>query len=56
MQFIIKMIKLLLTKNEQKMNLGRWNIDYCNKRINRKIDFANEDHCGACDIYKNIKK
>lgn len=28
--------------------LGRWNIEHCNKKINKKIDFANEDHCGPC--------
>ncbi len=32
--------------------LGRWNIDYCTNQINRKIDFANEDHCGPCGQYK----
>ena len=28
--------------------LGRWKIDYCTNKINRKIDQANEDHCGPC--------
>jgi hypothetical protein len=32
--------------------LGRWNIVYCDKKINKKIDLSNEDHCGGCDIYK----
>ena len=32
--------------------LGRWNIVYCEKKINKKIDLSNEDHCGVCDIYK----
>jgi hypothetical protein len=53
MQFIIKFIRLLFNKKEIKMNLGRWNIDYCNKKINRKIDLSNTDHCGPCGI-KNI--
>jgi hypothetical protein len=37
--------------------LGRWKIDYCNVKINRKIDLSNEDHCGPCGqyIFKNIK-
>ncbi len=25
--------------------LGRWNINYCDKTINKKIDFANQDNC-----------
>ena len=32
----------------QKVLLGRWNIDYCQKKINKKIDLSNEDHCGTC--------
>jgi|GEM_PF-6977769 len=36
---------------EQKKVLGRWNIDYCNKKINNKIDLSNEDHCGPCGQY-----
>ena len=31
--------------------LGRWNIDYCNKKVNNKIDLSNEDHCGPCGQY-----
>ena len=37
-------------KNEKKV-LGRWNIDYCNQKINSKIDLSNEDHCGPCGQY-----
>lgn len=40
--------------------LGRWNIDYCDKKMNHKIDLSNEDHCGPCGQYilnksQNIK-
>ena len=28
--------------------LGRWNIHYDERLIHRKIDQANEDHCGCC--------
>jgi hypothetical protein len=35
--------------------LGRWNIVYCDKKINQKLDLSNEDHCGGCDIYKYNK-
>lgn len=31
--------------------LGRWTIDYCDKKVNTKIDLANEDHCGPCGEY-----
>lgn len=35
--------------------LHRWNIDYSHKNMNRKIDLANEDHCGPCGQYALIK-
>ena len=35
--------------------LGRWNIDYCKNKINRKIELSNEDHCGTCGQYINSK-
>jgi hypothetical protein len=37
-------------RNEKKI-LGRWNIDYCDKKTNNKIDLSNEDHCGPCGQY-----
>ena len=40
----------LFIKDEKKV-LGRWNIDYCSKKINNKIDLSNEDHCGPCGQY-----
>jgi hypothetical protein len=31
--------------------LGRWQLEYCSKKMNRKIDMSNEDHCGPCGQY-----
>jgi hypothetical protein len=46
---------LLNSYNNKPPPLGRWNIENCNKKLNNKIDLANEDHCGACGKYlKNI--
>ncbi len=45
--------------NQPIVLLGRWKIDYCQLKINKKIDLSNEDHCGTCNIkkkYKNINK
>ena len=36
--------------------MGRWNTDNCNIKINKKIDFSNEDHCGPCGNYELYKK
>ena len=38
-------------KKENNRLLGRWNIDYCDKKMNNKIDLSNEDHCGPCGQY-----
>jgi hypothetical protein len=31
--------------------LGRWNIEYCSNKLDKKIDMSNEDHCGPCGQY-----
>ncbi len=35
--------------------LGRWNIQYDEQIINKKVEQANEDHCGVC-IINNIQQ
>ena len=46
----LKSIIQKFTKQDKKI-LGRWNIEYCDKRMNSKIDLSNEDHCGPCGQY-----
>ena len=48
--YITKIIKNIISK-PLPQPLGRWNINYCNKEMNRKIDLSNEDHCGPCGEY-----
>lgn len=37
--------------------IGRWNLDYDNTIQNRKVYWANMDHCGCCDTaIFNIEK
>jgi hypothetical protein len=66
----MKIIKNIIQKmiKEDKKILGRWHIEYCDKKMNNKIDLSNEDHCGPCgqyildktkkdiDINKNVNK
>jgi hypothetical protein len=47
---VIKSIIKRFTEKDKKM-LGRWTIDYCDKKVNNKIDLSNEDHCGPCGQY-----
>ena len=48
---IITKLKHFINYKQPKVLLGRWNIDYCEKKINKKIDLSNEDHCGPCGNY-----
>ncbi len=50
---IINKFKYYISK-QPKVLLGRWTIDYCQKKINKKIDLSNEDHCGACNKINTI--
>ena len=50
----MKYLKTIITKFFSKdlpKPLGRWRIEYCNKKTNGKIDLSNEDHCGPCGQY-----
>ena len=49
MRFIKSILKNFI--KEDKKTLGRWNIEYCDKKINNKVDLSNEDHCGPCGQY-----
>lgn len=55
MRKIVEFLKNKILLQELPKPLGRWKIDYCNKKINNKVDLSNEDHCGPCGNHK-IKK
>jgi hypothetical protein len=58
MKLLTNLINQLFVKKPVVL-LGRWNIVYCEKKINKKIDLSNEDHCGTCsnnDMIKDNKK
>lgn len=50
MNRVLKLLTNFFYKKSSKP-LGRWNIEYCNKKIDNKIDLSNEDHCGPCGQY-----
>ena len=39
---------ILPTEINSSTKLGRWKIDYNHQVIHRKVDQANDDHCGCC--------
>lgn len=55
MKYITNVISKFF-KKELPKPLGRWNIDYCNKKMDQKVDLSNEDHCGPCGQYVVDKK
>lgn len=50
---VIYLSKIL--RNELYKPLGRWKLDYCDIKINNRVDLSNEDHCGTCGQYAKIK-
>ena len=54
MKFLLNIIKRFA--RDQAKPLGRWNIDYCNKKIDKKVDLSNVDHCGPCGTEHIEKK
>jgi hypothetical protein len=55
MKKLVSLIFERLMRRDKKV-LGRWSIDYCDKRVNNKIDLSNEDHCGPCGQYDVVNK
>jgi hypothetical protein len=47
MFLFIRRLLYNFTVNQDKLMLGRWRIDYCDKILSRKIQLSNEDNCGA---------
>jgi hypothetical protein len=50
MRYLSNFINNIFVKN-QAVSLGRWNIVYCQEKINKKVDLSNEDHCGTCSNF-----
>ena len=51
-RFAEKFASIIKTSSkEDKKILGRWNVERCSKKLDAKIDLANEDHCGPCGLY-----
>jgi len=48
---IMEIINGFFTKTDTKILLGRWHLNDCNLRVNKKVDLSNEDHCGPCGQY-----
>ena len=54
MYFKSNMLKRILFKPKP-IRLGRWKMEQSNKALLRKIDLANCDSCGTCNV-TDVKK
>ena len=43
----MNLIRRMFMKEQPKL-LGRWNMTYGNKHLERKVYLANHDNCGPC--------
>jgi hypothetical protein len=52
-QIMNRLVNLLMNRlvKDDKKVLGRWSIEYCDKKMNNRVDLSNEDHCGPCGQY-----
>jgi hypothetical protein len=48
-------LPLKFKEKEKTPDLGRWKLEYCNTKVDNKIDLSNEDHCGPCGQYGLLK-
>ena len=45
-----------ILKNDLPRNpTGRWNLEYCDRKLSYKVGLSNEDNCGACNQYALTK-
>ena len=56
MRLIVRVFENILKKDNLHKPVGRWFREACDKKINRKIDLSNEDHCGPCGEYALQKR
>ena len=55
MKNLINFIKKFIPKELPKP-VGRWSNEYCDIKMNQRVDLSNEDHCGPCGQYLLSKK
>lgn len=56
MKYIRGLIQRILDYDRQIKPTGRWNLEYCDKKLHYKVGLSNEDNCGACSQYALTKK
>jgi hypothetical protein len=54
MKQLIAFLKKLVSKDLPRP-VGRWKIEECKIKTDKKVDLSNEDHCGPCGQYAKEK-
>jgi hypothetical protein len=55
MKYIRGLVQRILQYDTQKKPTGRWNLEYCEKKLSHKVALSNEDNCGVCSQYAVTK-
>ena len=53
--YLMRKISQYIDIHPTPINLGRWTVEKCNRKIDNKIEMANEDHCGPCGQQGPVK-
>ena len=54
MNFAKNYLIRLVSRKEIMKPLGRWNLDYCNNKMDIKMDFIDRDYCDISEKHTNI--
>tara|TARA_B100000035_G_C20783140_1_gene457769 strand:- start:285 stop:506 length:222 start_codon:yes stop_codon:yes gene_type:complete len=46
----------MFSTSNKNVHLGRWAITYDNKELEKKVYYANHDHCGPCGYLYDEKR
>jgi hypothetical protein len=55
MKYIRNLIQRILQNDLPRTPTGRWNLEYCDIKLNYKVGLSNEDNCGVCSQYAVTK-
>jgi len=47
MKMLSYILYLRRTSQYPKILLGRWGLESCHQKTHKKVDYANDDHCGS---------
>jgi hypothetical protein len=55
MKRVTSIIQRILPNDIPRTPNGRWKLEYCDRKLDNKVELSNEDNCGACNQYALTK-